>query len=195
MFSAGNFFERPFWLRHICSLALPPLKYKHIVKAYLSSADSLQSLMSPFCQCLSFKMLYPSLLPVYLFVYLFLKILFIYSWETYRDAETQAEEKQAPRREPDVELDPTTGIIPWAKGRCPTAEPPRCPSIASLKATVVSFWNLATVCLYLDVAIKWVKNPKQCLLWLFLCSYSIQCFKGVPIQSIFHKECNTMSSW
>ena len=41
-------------------------------------------------------------------IYLFLKILFIYSWETHREAETQRE-KQAPRREPDVGLDPG----PW----------------------------------------------------------------------------------
>ena len=36
-------------------------------------------------------------------------------------------EKQAPCREPNVGLDPRTGITPWAEGRCLIAEPPRCP--------------------------------------------------------------------
>ena len=37
-------------------------------------------------------------------------------------------EKQAPRWEPDVGLDPRDSrIAPWAKGRCQTTEPPRDP--------------------------------------------------------------------
>ena len=39
--------------------------------------------------------------------YLFLKKIFIYSWETYRERQKHRQrEKQAPRREPDVGLDP-----------------------------------------------------------------------------------------
>ena len=37
-------------------------------------------------------------------------------------------EKQVPCREPDVGLNPRTGITLWDEGRCSTAEPPRCPS-------------------------------------------------------------------
>lgn len=39
-------------------------------------------------------------------------------------------EKQTPHREPDVGLNPGTGIMHWAKGRHWTAEPPRCPCLA-----------------------------------------------------------------
>ena len=48
--------------------------------------------------------------PIIFFKYsLFLKRIFIYSWERKREAETQAErEKQAPRRKPNAGLDPGT---------------------------------------------------------------------------------------
>ena len=55
-----------------------------------------------------------------------------------RDTETERErkrqryrqrEKQAPRREPDRGLGPRTlGVMPWARGRCSAAEPPRRPN-------------------------------------------------------------------
>ena len=44
----------------------------------------------------------------------FLKILFIYSWETHRERQRHRQrEKQAPRREPNVGLDPPS------PGSCP----------------------------------------------------------------------------
>ena len=43
------------------------------------------------------------------------------------DRKKRHREKQAPCREPDAGLDPGMGIMPQAKGRCSTAEPPRCP--------------------------------------------------------------------
>ena len=64
------------------------------------------------------------------------KILFIYWWETQRVRQRHRQkEKQAPCRKPDTGLDPRTpGITPWAKGRCPTTEPPRRPENVLYKA-------------------------------------------------------------
>ena len=54
--------------------------------------------------------------------------------DTERERERERErqrhrrrEKQAPCREPDTGLDPGTRIVPWAKGRRQTTEPPRDP--------------------------------------------------------------------
>ena len=59
-------------------------------------------------------------------VYMSIKILWIYSWETQKERQRHRQrEKQAPCGEPDVGLDPRT--TPWAKGRCSTAEPLRLP--------------------------------------------------------------------
>ena len=53
------------------------------------------------------------MLSFYFFIFYILKILYIYSWETQRGAETQAEGEAGPCREPDVGLDPRT------PGSCP----------------------------------------------------------------------------
>ena len=59
--------------------------------------------------------------------FFFLKILFIYSQETQREAETLQSEKQAPTGEPDAGLDPRT------PGSCPEpkadAQPPSHPGV------------------------------------------------------------------
>ena len=56
------------------------------------------------------------------FIYLFPKVLFIYSWETHRERQRlRQREKQASCREP------TRDSIPGPQGRCSTTEPPRCP--------------------------------------------------------------------
>ena len=55
----------------------------------------------------------------------FFKILFIYSWETQREAETQAEEEAGSMQGAwcgTWSQDP--GVTPWAGGRRSTAEPP-----------------------------------------------------------------------
>ena len=51
------------------------------------------------------------------FIGYFLKILFIYSWETWRESQRHRQrEKQVPCREPDVGLDPRTlGLCPGPK--------------------------------------------------------------------------------
>ena len=51
-----------------------------------------------------------------------------------RDTEGEA----APRREPDVGLDPRTGITPWAEGRRSTAEPPGLPHWRILNRKITS---------------------------------------------------------
>lgn len=43
-------------------------------------------------------------------------------------------EKQAPNKEPDVGLDLHPRIMPWAKGKCPTAEPSRHSNSSHFKA-------------------------------------------------------------
>ena len=50
-------------------------------------------------------------------------ILFIYSWETQRERQRHRLLTESPM--PDSVLDP--GIMPWAKGRRSTSEPPRAP--------------------------------------------------------------------
>ena len=63
--------------------------------------------------------------------FFFLKILFIYSWETQREGERYRQrerEKQAPCREPDAELDPRS---PWSHPRLQVA-PNRCATGAAL---------------------------------------------------------------
>ena len=68
---------------------------------------------------------------IFFFIYYFLKILLIYSWETQRETERQRHrqrEKQAPCREPDVGLDPRSpGSYPEPKTDALTTEPPRHP--------------------------------------------------------------------
>ena len=64
------------------------------------------------------------------FIYLFLKILFIYSWEREREreAETQAEGEAGSQQGAQCRTrsqDP--GVTPWMEGRRSTAEPPTCP--------------------------------------------------------------------
>ena len=67
--------------------------------------------------------------PQSLFLLFLKKTLFIYSWETHRERQRHRQrEKQALCREPDAgtwSQDPR--ITTWAKGRCSTTEPPRCP--------------------------------------------------------------------
>ena len=64
----------------------------------------------------------------HLFFFFFFKIfLFIHKRHRERQRHRQSE-KQVPCREPKVELNPWTRIMPWAKGRCSTAEPPRHPN-------------------------------------------------------------------
>ena len=75
---------------------------------------------------------------------IFLKFYFIYSWETQKEAETQAEGEAGSLRGARCRTwfqDP--GIMTWAKGRCSTTEPPRCPSI--LWFLVYGWWVLIMV--------------------------------------------------
>ena len=65
------------------------------------------------------------------FLLSFLKILFIYSWETQRDWQRPRQrEKQAPWGKPGTGLDPKQdpGITTWAEDRCSTTEL-KCPSL------------------------------------------------------------------
>ena len=69
----------------------------------------------------------------------FIKIWFIYSWGTQREAETQAEEDTGSLWGPwcgTRSQDP--GIMTWAEGRCSTTEPSRCPIMSSYLRTT---WN------------------------------------------------------
>ena len=58
--------------------------------------------------------------------FIFLKIVFIYSWKTLREAEGEAGSLQGARCGT-WSQDPR--ITPWAEGRCSTAEPPRRPCV------------------------------------------------------------------
>ena len=61
----------------------------------------------------------------------FFKILFIYSWETWRERQRQRQrEKQAPSREPDAELNPRTpGSWPEPKVDAQSLSHPDAPSV------------------------------------------------------------------
>ena len=62
--------------------------------------------------------------------------------ERERERGRDTEEKQAPCRKPNVGLDPgTSRIMPWAKGRCQTAEPPRDPDLCHFLNGFSLFWN------------------------------------------------------
>ena len=75
---------------------------------------------------------------------LFLKILFIYSLETEREAETQAE-KQAPRREPNEVFDPRMpGSCPEPKANAQPPEPPRHPYFVLF--CVKFLYNFCEIC-------------------------------------------------
>ena len=72
--------------------------------------------------------------------FIIFKILFIYSWETQKEAETQAEGEAGSlggARCGTQFQDPR--ITSWAKGRCSTAEPPRCPQKCILIQNVYVF--------------------------------------------------------
>ena len=68
-----------------------------------------------------------TILAFVMFFFSFFLFLRFYLSTHERDTERQRQRwrKQAPQREPDVGLDPRTGIIPWAKGRRSTTEPLR----------------------------------------------------------------------
>ena len=71
---------------------------------------------------------------VYLSIYLLLNILFIYSWETQRERQRQAEGEAGSLRGARcgiLSLD--LEIMTWAKGRCSTTERPRCPCLFIFK--------------------------------------------------------------
>ena len=68
------------------------------------------------------------------FLNIFLKILFIYSWETHRQRERERERLAETQAEGEAGSMPgarrgtrsrDSRITPWAKDRCQTAEPPR----------------------------------------------------------------------
>ena len=64
------------------------------------------------------------------FVEIFLKILFIYSWERQKHRQR---EKQAPRREPNVEFDPRTpGSWLELKADAQLLSPPDAPSFVEI---------------------------------------------------------------
>ena len=80
-------------------------------------------------------------------VLLFLKKDFIYlsMRDTQREAETQAEEKQAPCREPDAGLDPRTlGSLPEPKADAQPLSPPGAPEmirmISALRRKEIQTW-------------------------------------------------------
>ena len=77
----------------------------------------------------------------------FFKVLCIYSRETEREAEAQAEGEAGSLPGPwcgTWSQDPR--ITTWAKGRCLTADPPRCPSLFQ----VLNFWYSPTLSLSLE---------------------------------------------
>ena len=58
----------------------------------------------------------------------FLKIFYLFMRDTQREAETQTEgETGSPRETRCRSRSQDPGITTWAKGRCSTTEPPRCP--------------------------------------------------------------------
>ena len=66
---------------------------------------------------------------IFFIFYFFKNLIYLFMSDTQREAETQVEgeagsmqEARCGTRSQDM------GIMPWAKGRCSTAEPPRCPS-------------------------------------------------------------------
>ena len=69
-------------------------------------------------------------------IYLFLlKILFIYSWETHGEAETQAEGEADPMQGAQCETQSQDlRITTWAKGRCSTSEHLDAPPYSNLKS-------------------------------------------------------------
>ena len=84
---------------HSCSLSLSSSKRNNFFRKRIFA---FWKIMSAFFQLRHFYFFY------------FLKILYIYSWETQRERQRHRQrEKQAPCREPDVELDPGT------PGSCP----------------------------------------------------------------------------
>ena len=64
--------------------------------------------------------------------------------ETEREAETQAEEEAGSMQEAQCGTwSQDSGIMPWAKGRHSTAEPPRCPHI----------WSFLMCFIYNDIVV------------------------------------------
>ena len=61
-------------------------------------------------------------------IYFFLKILFMYSWVTQREAGTLAEREAGSMQRAWCRTESQDSrITPWTKGRCSTTESPRCP--------------------------------------------------------------------
>ena len=87
------------------------------------------------------------------FVFIFLKILFIYSWETQRGRDIGKGRSRLPVGTWCGTWSQDPGITTWAEGRYLTTEPPRCPpSIPPCKGN----------CPYL----LWFQSPLGCGRWL-----------------------------
>ena len=87
-----------------------------------------------------------------------------------RDTERQRHrqrEKQAPRREPDVDSIPGPRITPWAEGRRSTTEPPRC-SISFVLIGDGSGFSGHCISFHVNFRIVTLQNNKKNSLRMFL---------------------------
>ena len=104
-------------------------------------------------------------------LFLFFKILFIYSWETQRERQRHRQrEKQAACREPDVGLDPRT------PGSHPELSPLRCPmNMIHFKENLLYFifsWRIAHIIFQLVTKASQAQAAQHtfnCKLWPFCC--------------------------
>ena len=96
---------------------------------------------------------------LFFYFYFFLKILFIYLWETHREAETQAEGGETGSMQGSRcgtrSQDP--GIMPWAKGKYSTTESPRGP----YSILIFIFWESKCTHTSRRRGDRGRENPKQ----------------------------------
>ena len=90
------------------------------------------------------------------FFILFLKILFIYSWDTEKEAETQAEGEAGSLWGPDAGLDPGTPGLPLEPKA--DTQPPRHPDVPQLMILNSQTWCLRWASCHIQLVSFWART-------------------------------------